>query len=678
MELHSSVEVLKGVGPATKLALSKAGVNSVYDLLTYYPRRYDDFSVVTNVAQLKPGQVTIRVQIKQVVGRYARRGLHITEAVASDKTGSVRIVWFNQPYRAAQLQQKKDYYVSGVFGLQNNRLTITNPSCELVSDFPINAARLIPVYREKKNLTSVQLRKIVGRLFASNPHIPETLPRWLLKAHKLISLQQALEYIHFPQTQQQLSEARVRLGFEEVFGLTLAAQLNKQENEHGDALVIPFNKELAKKFVDHLDFSLTDAQRKAIWQVYQDMTKPLPMNRLLEGDVGAGKTVVAAMAALMVLEQGFQVAFMAPTELLARQHAETLYSLLQPLGYAKYVALLVGSLPAKQKKTSHQRIADGEARFVVGTHALISEKLDMHKLGLVIVDEQHRFGVQQRKKLQAKAGHAVHALQMTATPIPRSLALTVYGDLDVSVLDQKPKNRKPIITELCSPNSRQALYKRVDSALEQGRQCFVVCQTIEENDITKKLSVQTAYNDLRRGYFKHRHVGLLHGRMTAAEKSEVMQDFVNQKIDILVATTVIEVGVDVPNATVMVVENADTFGLAQLHQLRGRVGRSSHQGYCYLMLSDSSAPSPRLRAIASSNDGFRLAELDLELRGPGSIYGNLQHGALDLRIAELTNTRLISDAQAAAKMFLARGENLLEYKELAERVTRLRAVTNLN
>jgi ATP-dependent DNA helicase RecG len=384
------------------------------------------------------------------------------------------------------------------------------------------------------------------------------------------------------------------------------------------------------------------------------------------------------MAALMAIAEGYQVAFMAPTELLARQHADTIYSLLAPLGMEQTVALLVGGMNTAQKQAAYDHIASGEARFIIGTHALIQEKVDMHKLGLVVIDEQHRFGVEQRKKLMAKAGHMPHLLSLTATPIPRSLALTLYGELDVSIIDTKPAGRKPIITEITSPNSRAQLYGQIDRELAAGRQMFVVCPLITESEQSKAVSAEKMYELLARRDFQHRRVGLLHGKMKAADKQAVMEQFTRHELDILVSTTVIEVGVDVPNASVMLIEAADRFGLAQIHQLRGRVGRGGHQGYCYLMMSDSSAPPQRLKALERSNDGFKLAELDLELRGPGAIYGTMQHGQLDLRVAKLTDTHLIASARDAAHAYIDKGEDLLQYPGMYERVTRLRAVTNLN
>jgi ATP-dependent DNA helicase RecG len=407
------------------------------------------------------------------------------------------------------------------------------------------------------------------------------------------------------------------------------------------------------------------------------MQQSYPMNRLVEGDVGSGKTVVATMAAIMAIEQGFQVAFMAPTEILARQHADTLYKLLETINYSDRVGLLIGGMTPKQKEQAREKIASGDIRLIIGTHALITEKVDMNKLGLIIVDEQHRFGVDQRKKLQAKAGHMPHVLHMTATPIPRSLALTLYGELDISILDELPPGRHPIQTRLCSPNSRKQLYQTIDKELEDGRQMFVVCPLITDSETSEGKSVEEVYDKLIKE-FKRRKVGMLHGQMKSSEKDRQMQKFINREYDILVSTTVIEVGVDVPNASVMLIEGAERFGLAQIHQLRGRVGRGAHQSYCFLMLSDSKAPSPRLQALESTTDGFKLAELDLRLRGPGAIYGLSQHGALDLRVASLSDTKLIYAARTSAQKFIDKNENLKKYPELNQKVTQLRAITNLN
>ncbi len=681
MKLSDDVAVVKGVGEAVAKGLRQLGIKTVFDLVDYLPTRYEDYSEVSSIADLQPGAVTIKATVKQATGRYVRRGMHITEAVVSDETGSVRVTWFNQPYRAAALKTGQEYYVSGTYELSHQRFQIMNPSAELVKDFPLNTARIIPVYRQSKTIKTNQIRKLIAACVPTLRTLPETLPKWVLSEYGLVSRAEAVEAMHYPDTAEQLAAARRRLGFEEVLELSLASLLNKQESMRENALSIPFDAVLAKEFVAQLPFQLTNDQRRVVWQAYQDMEHRYPMNRLVEGDVGSGKTVVAAMTALMAIREGYQVAFMAPTELLARQHYATFISLTHAIASFKKIELLVGSMTGGQKKEVYARIADGTAGIVIGTHALFQESVAMQRLGLIIVDEQHRFGVEQRKALMAKAGHMPHVLSLTATPIPRSLALTLYGELDISILKEKPAGRLPIATKLVSPVNRNRLYEAIRGEIESGRQAFVVCPTIESKDEGQEstgAAAEDVYDELQKKQLKGLRIGLLHGKQKPADKEAVMQQFIERTLDVLVATTVIEVGVDVPNASIMVIESAERFGLAQLHQLRGRVGRGSEQSQCYMLLSDTKAPGKRLRAIESSNDGFKLAELDLDIRGPGAIYGALQHGALDLRIVKLSDTVLIAEARAAAQTFIDQGEDLLQYVELYEKVTRLRAVTNLN
>jgi ATP-dependent DNA helicase RecG len=669
---------IKGVGPELAKAFANLGVHTLLQLVEYYPRRYDDYSQITKIASIQPGLVTIKAIIKQAKGRYVRRGIHITEAVASDESGSVRLVWFNQPYRAVGLKKGSEYFITGKFELNYQHLSIMNPSAELVSSFPINTARIVPRYKETKGLNSHQIRRILRNVAPVIHELPETLPAKVIKQQGLISRAEAIFAIHFPDSSVELAKAQERLGFEEVFELSLAGQLNKRDIQQEHALCIAFQQKLAVEFVANLPFKLTDAQRKVVWQIYQDLVKQRPMNRLVEGDVGSGKTVVAAMAALMVISQGYQVVFMAPTQILASQHAKTIESLLKPLNLQHNVGLLSGNLTEAQNNKTRQAIIDGKVQFIIGTHSLLQEKVVLSKLALIIIDEQHRFGVDQRNVLMAKTGHMPHVLSLTATPIPRTLALTLYGELDISILDTKPTNRKPVITQIISPNSRGQVYQVINEQLNKGRQVFVVCPIIVESYTLDVRSVEAVYEQLKKHDFKDRRVGLLHGKMKAAEKNLVMEDFLARKYDILVATTVIEVGVDVPNATVMLIESAERFGLSQLHQLRGRVGRSRHQGYCFLVTTLSSTPIHRLKALENSQDGFELAELDLKLRGPGAIYGRVQHGQLDLRIAKLDDLVLIKAASVAAHAFLADTNDLLQYTELSDKVSALRAVTNLN
>ncbi len=676
MKLDTEVQFIKGVGPKTAVKLNSLGIETVSELIENFPRRYDDYSLVSKIADIKPGPVTIKAKVEDVSTRYVRRGMHITEATAYDDSERMRVVWFNQPYRKDQLKEDTEYFMSGEFNFSYNRLQLTNPATELVSSFPKNTARIVPIYRETKGLKSHQMRKIIYETLPLMRSLDETLPLDVIKANKLMSRAEAVEQMHFPTTHQKFDSARKRIAFEELFEIIYASLLNKQDNGEADTQIIKFDESIAKQYVVKLPFDLTDSQRQSSWKILQDLELDQPMNRLLEGDVGSGKTVVAVMAILMALENDYQVAYMAPTEILARQHLKTLGKLLKPFGYKP--ELLVGGMKPKDKTVIQENVKTGKINLVVGTHALLSKSVGFKNLGLLVIDEQHRFGVDQREELQKKAGYMPHVLTMTATPIPRSLALTLYGELDISILKEMPTGRKPVITEIDSPNSRAQMYKKIDKQLEAGRQAFVVCPLISESDKLGVKSVEKEYELLNTGPFKHRKIALLHGKLKSDEKEAIMTDFSEGKYDMIVTTTVVEVGVDVPNATVMLIEGVERFGLAQLHQLRGRVGRSEYQAYCYCVPSTSAKPSQRIQAFVNSTNGFELAEIDLELRGPGEIYGDRQHGALDLRVARLTDTELISMARESAKLCIQKDLDLLQYPRLAHRVDELRKVTNLN
>ena len=676
MNLVSPLDKVKGIGAKTGEQFDLAGIHTVGDLIEFLPRNYEDFSHVTTIAGIKPGKATIKAHCEKIATRPVRRGLRITTATLTDDTGKLQAVWFNQPYRETQLKSGEDFYFSGEFEFNYNRYQLTNPSAEMVKDMPVQTDRILPVYRSIKGLKTTLVRKILAELRPLITMLPETLPADIIKSEKLMSRSDAVLAMHFPETMAEVDSARERLGFEELFQLLLASQLNRQENAKLTGWTIPFEQPVVADFVKRLPFALTGAQRRAAWEIIQDMERKTPMNRLLQGDVGSGKTVVAGLVACQVAHFGFQTAIMAPTEILASQHAETLSKLLQPLGIT--VGLLTGSVKGVARKTLYEQIANGAVQVVVGTHALIQETVKFHKLGFVVIDEQHRFGVKQRQLLLDKSEFMPHMLAMTATPIPRSLALTVYGELDISILNELPSGRKPIATKIWSPNSRAQLYAQVDAEIAAGRQAYVICSLIEDNPENDIKSVQAEYVKLQNSIFKHRQIGLLHGKLKPADKDEVMQKFSRGEFDILVSTTVVEVGVDVPNATVIVIENADRFGLSQLHQLRGRVGRSVHQSYCYLINGTSAKPSQRLREIEKSNDGFYLAEVDLKLRGPGEIYGRAQHGALNLQIATLADTKLITRAQKQAKAFAESGQNMLQYKQLATQVQYYQRLTTLN
>ena len=680
MKLATPLEQIKGVGPKTAQALAAAGLTTVSDALNFLPRAYDDYSTAVNIADLQPGKVTVKARCESVSTRIVRRGLRITTAVLADKSGKVKAVWFNQPYRETQLKSDAEFIFSGQFGMQYNRYQINNPSVELAKEIAKTAAEnnsgIQPVYKSIKNLRPKTVQDLMKNIRPIMDFLPETLPENIIRRQKLVSRSEAVKFLHAPKTHEEISRGRERLAFEELFEMILSAQLNKQEQTKLAGWKIPFNKSVVKGFVDQLPFSLTNAQRRAAWQILQDLESDHPMNRLLQGDVGSGKTVVAGLVAAEVAKAGFQTAIMAPTEILAQQHAKTLDKLLSPFGVS--VALLTGHVKGAARHQLLDNLASGNIDVVVGTHALIQEKVAYHKLGFAVIDEQHRFGVKQRQALLEKSDFMPHLLSMTATPIPRSLALTLYGELDISILDELPSGRQPIQTKIWSPASAPKLYESIENELAKGRQAYVICPLIDDNPDNDKKSVEAEYNKLSKTIFSHRRVGLLHGKLPAEEKAEVMQKFADGELDMLVSTTVVEVGVNVPNATVMLIENADNFGLSQLHQLRGRVGRGKHQSFCHLMMSGHDKPSQRLREIEKSQDGFYLAEVDLKLRGPGEIYGKMQHGDLNLKIASLADTALIARAQVEAERFVKEGQDLLQYNHLAHAVSRYQRLTVLN
>jgi len=677
MNLTTPLSSIKGVGPKTAEQFELSGLHTVEELIYFLPRKHEDFSEVTNIADLKPGKRTIKARCEAISTRNVRRGMRVTTATLADGTGKVQAVWFNQAYRATQLKDSgQEFFFSGDFEFNYNKYQLTNPSTERVSDLPVQTDRLLPVYRSIKGLKSLTVRKILNELRPLMSMLPETLPEAVVKKNKLISISDALLGMHFPKTPKDIEDARERLAFEELFELLLASQLNKQANAKLESWPIKFDQTIVKRFVDSLPFTLTPAQKKSAWEILQDLEREHPMNRLLQGDVGAGKTVVASIAAKQAVSAGYQVALLAPTEILASQHARTVADMLGSDGIN--VGFLSGSVTSRQRQPLLEGLKNGQVDIIIGTHALLEPAVQFKKLGLVIIDEQHRFGVNQRQRLLEKSGRMPHLLAMTATPIPRSLALTVYGELDVSIINQKPAERKPIVTKIISPVSRKHLYESVDKELAAGRQAYVVCRLIDDNPANEAKSVEMEYKKLQNSVFGHRRIGLLHGKMKPAEKDAVMRRFLEHDIDILVSTTVVEVGVDVPNATVMLIEDAEQYGLSQLHQLRGRVGRSSHQSYCYLMTSDTKKPTERLREVEKSNDGFYLAEVDLRLRGPGEIYGRAQHGALNLQIASLGDTKLIARVQEAAKDFARTSDDLLQYKQLSAHVEKYQRLTTLN
>ena len=666
MDLAAPIEEVKGIGPKTAEILHKAGIFTLRDLVYHLPRDYEDFQQAQDIASLKPGKVTVRAKVESITTRRMRRNLALTEATLRDKTGAIKVIWFNQPYRAKQFDQDKEYYFSGTMALSYGHYQISNPSATLASDYDkALTAKIQPVYPARGSVKSQDFKKFMKTIENNIALIPDMIPNFEGRAEALFD-------VHFPETLEQARSGREYLATEELFSLLLAARLNREENQKLHTEPIKGDMEAFKAFISTLPFKLTNAQRRATWEIIQDMAEDIPMNRLLQGDVGSGKTMVAALSAFMAANAGFQTALMAPTEVLATQHAESLAKL---FGDKLSVALLTGSTKHKDELKKH--IKNGDVDLVIGTHALITDDTEFSKLGLAIIDEQHRFGVMQRQKLLSKAHTMPHLLSMTATPIPRSLQLTIFGDLSVSILDELPAGRQPITTKIVSPNSTKQMWDAIEKELEAKHQVYYICKKIDDKGASELSSVKKEVQKIAH-QFENYNVAYLHGKMKPAEKDEIMTLFANGEIDILVSTTVVEVGVNVPNATVMVIADADQYGLSQLHQLRGRVGRGSDASYCYLINSNSDAPTRRLREIERSQDGFYLAEVDLKLRGPGELYGSLQHGALDLRIATITDTKLVHKADMLVKDFRKKNYDMVEYKELSDSVRKYQRLTTLN
>jgi ATP-dependent DNA helicase RecG len=693
--LSAEITAVPGVGPSVAAKLRNLGIRTVRDLLFYFPRQHRDYSKLEKIANIPLGEVTTTLGlIWEVETIRSSRGLARTIATISDDTGKLRVTWFNQPYLQKQLQAAKGSYlvVTGVKQRFGNKIEFTVKTHELPEQGDLlNTGRLVPIYALTEGLNAKSLRRftkwVVDRYAAM---IPEYLPTSIRSAARLMPLPEAVSQAHYPENEQALQAARLRLGFDELFFIQLGMQERRsrwqRESPQGNAFKIDLNKILIdtsdltgitgkaitqentqpnptplgstlwsmfatnKPFEETLSFRFTEAQRLVIIEIFGDLAQSQPMCRLLQGDVGSGKTAVAAAALLMAALNGYQGAIMAPTELLAEQHAQSISSMLEPFGIR--TVLLTGSLRQRERAMGRTAIENGEAMIAIGTHALIQEDVTFARLGLVIVDEQHRFGVEQRDILRQKGYHP-HMLVMTATPIPRTLALTVYGDLDVSVIDQMPPGRQKIISRWRSGARREEANRLITQQVSQGRQVFIICPLIEESESLAVKAATVEYERLSRHVFPNLRLGLLHGSMKAAEKDMIMRRFRDGELDILVATSVIEVGIDIPNATVMVIEDADRFGLSQLHQFRGRVGRGEHQSYCYVLSADASIQAQeRLEVFESTDDGFRLAEADLKLRGPGDFFGVRQSGVPELRIADLSNTRLVELTRTlAAKLW---------------------------
>ena len=666
-ELHTTltpdtpVRYLKGVGPKTAERFEKLGILTLSDLLCHYPRRYLDFSKPYSIAEAPADtECVVKAEVfAKPGGRILPGGRRMERITAGDDVSSLKITWFNNPYAAQKLELGQEYYFQGIVTGGMLRRQMVNP--QVRTDAQVKSSPFEAVYPQTEGLTSSAIAKCVRQLLPHAELLPDPLPSEMLKKYRLLSKADAVRAIHCPATEDEAFAARRRLIYEELLVLQLG--IGRMKNHGAASTGAPMKKADASPFWESLSFSPTGAQRRAVEEILTDMSGETSMNRLLQGDVGSGKTLVAAAAIWACIRAGYQAALLAPTEILASQHAENLNRLLSPFGMR--VALLTGGMKAAARRTTLAAIRDDEADLIVGTHAILSEGVEFARLGLAVVDEQHRFGVRQRGLLAEKAANP-HLLVMSATPIPRTLGLLMYGDLDISILDELPPGRKPVKTRCITGKKRADLYGFLDREIDSGRQVYIVCPAIEDAGGSGLNAVKSYYEDIAKAYLPDRRVGLMHGKLKPKEKAEVMDDFKSGRLDALVSTTVIEVGVDVPNATVMVIENAERYGLSALHQLRGRVGRGAAESWCFLV-SDNASESvqKRLKFLCSTSDGFAVAQYDLETRGPGDFFGSRQHGLPTLQIADLMNdTRTLHAAQSEAVALLAE-DPLLERPEHA-------------
>ena len=666
-ELHTTltpdtpVRYLKGVGPKTAERFEKLGILTLSDLLCHYPRRYLDFSKPYSIAEAPADtECVVKAEVfAKPGGRILPGGRRMERITAGDDVSSLEITWFNNPYAAQKLELGQEYYFQGIVTGGMLRRQMVNP--QVRTDAQVKSSPFEAVYPQTEGLTSSAIAKCVRQLLPHAELLPDPLPPEMLKKYRLLSKADAVRAIHCPATEEEAFAARRRLIYEELLVLQLG--IGRMKNHGAASTGAPMKKADASPFWESLPFSPTGAQRRAVEEILTDMSGETSMNRLLQGDVGSGKTLVAAAAIWACIRAGYQAALLAPTEILASQHAENLNRLLSPFGMR--VALLTGGMKAAARRTTLAAIRDDEADLIVGTHAILSEGVEFARLGLAVVDEQHRFGVRQWGLLAEKAANP-HLLVMSATPIPRTLGLLMYGDLDISILDELPPGRKPVKTRCITGKKRADLYGFLDREIDSGRQAYIVCPAIEDAGGSGLNAVKSYYEDIAKAYLPDRRVGLMHGKLKPKEKAEVMDDFKSGRLDALVSTTVIEVGVDVPNATVMVIENAERYGLSALHQLRGRVGRGAAESWCFLV-SDNASESvqKRLKFLCSTSDGFAVAQYDLETRGPGDVFGSRQHGLPSLQIADLMNdTRTLHAAQSEAVALLAE-DPLLERPEHA-------------
>jgi ATP-dependent DNA helicase RecG len=678
---HNFLKKIPGITPKYTKALEKLGLFTVQDFLTYFPFRYDDFSKIVPLSEEYIGKViTVCAKVNSAkLNRIFKRKLTIAEIICEDENGTLlKVTWFNQPFIIENLPKDSSVRLSGKLELTGKYFTLSSPAWEKSSREETNTGRLVPVYSETPGITSKWIRWQMKNMLEAGKSIPDYLPEELRKKLHLYSFFSALRQLHFPENAEKLLIAKKTFAFREMFLLQLKSLQIKNNRKIEQATSFMPNKNLIENFINNLPFQLTNAQHKATKEILSDLKKTSPMNRLLNGDVGSGKTIVAAISVLEIISQKHQVAILAPTEVLAKQHFSSFYELFK--NYKFNIALFTGSYKTVNsqnidRKTMLEKIHSGKIDLLIGTHAIIQKNVKFKKLSLAIIDEQHRFGVEQRATLLQEAnnlsdGYAKnipHLLTMTATPIPRTLAIAFFGSLDISILDEMPKNRKPIITKIILPSQRVQIYNFIHSEINAGRQVFVIFPLVNESEKLIEIKAATEEHKKLTVLFPDYKIGLLHGKLKAAEKEIAMQKFKEQQTQILVSTSVIEVGIDIPNATIILIENADRFGLSQLHQFRGRVGRGEHQSYCFIFTESTNDNSlKRLKILEKSTDGFELAQEDLNLRGPGQLLGKAQSGISDIAMESLNNLKLIKIAHAEAENILKNDLKLKKYPILAK------------
>ncbi|EGT3687832.1 ATP-dependent DNA helicase RecG [Clostridioides difficile] len=659
LDLYKDVQYVKGIGPKKADKLNKLGIFTLKDLLYYFPRQFEDRNNLKKIAQLEDGEkVTIKAVISSINTFSPKEGMTLTKIDVKDETGSAKLVFFNKSYIKNTFRPGDSILVFGKVKKKFNNLELTSCELEYLTNSPKNTCRFMPVYQLTYGVTNKEIMSIIRTVLEDKELIiQEYMPQRIIEKYRLCSIDFAVRNIHSPSSKESLKIALYRIVFEELLILQLGLFVFKSGRNKEDGIKFETSKDL-KKIISALPFKLTKAQNRALDEIIQDMNLEKIMNRLVQGDVGSGKTVVALLALANCVLNGYQGALMAPTEILAGQHYISLTESLKDFGIN--VGLLIGSLTKKQKDTVLEQIKNNEIDILIGTHALIEDKVEFNNIGLVITDEQHRFGVMQRSKLSLKGANP-DILVMTATPIPRTLALILYGDLDISIIDELPPGRQPIETIAIEKSKRDRAYNNlVRREVESGRQVYIVCPLVEESEAIEAKSAVELVEELRAEYFHDLRLGLLHGKMKSSEKDEVMRLFKDKEIDILVSTTVIEVGVNVSNATLMIIENAERFGLAQLHQLRGRVGRGSHKSYCVLIYdSKTDVCRQRMAIMEETNDGFKISEKDLEIRGPGEFFGTRQHGLPELKVANLfKHIKILKLAQQEARYILGEDNNL--------------------